>query len=320
MHNIKKYVKTKRQHTPEHQQLSIRDILTGSIEIIVHWVLRILPISLCSSIGFFLGKIIGPMHRQATHQLRENIKRLRPDVNTPEQLKKMIKRSWGNYGRVMAEFSVLRRIWRSNRTEIDGIDNLIASQASKRPIIYTFLHLGNWEIIGPKLLDLVSPNGIQIYQKIEDRFKLYIAENVRRPYAHALITNSPYVGKKIYNKLIDRYFLNIAVDEFINNKLSAPSFGRPLEHTSNLSFAVRLAKLTNAVICPVYTTRKNGAYFTLHILPPIMLDFTEFNRVKLQEAVSQLDQLIDPIVRKHFDQWYYCATPNLSKRNPINAV
>ena len=319
MHNTKNNT-TNKWHSPKWQQFSIRDIITGSLEVLVHWGLRILPITLCSNIGFFLGKIIGPLHRQATHQLRENIKVLRPDVNTPKQIEAMIRRSWGNYGRVMAEFSVLRRIWKSDRTEVEGLENLIASKASGRPIIYTFLHLGNWEIIGPKLDDLVSQRGIQIYQKLEDRFKLRIAENVRRPYAHALITNSPFVGKTIYNKLTNGYFLNIAVDEFINNKLSAPSFGRPLEHTGNLNFAVRLAKLTNAIICPVYATRRKGAYFTLHILPPIEFDFTDFNRVKLQDAEAQLDKLIDPIIRKHFDQWYYCAAPNLSKRKLINDI
>ena len=289
-----------------HQRLhALRELLFGSAEFIAHWALRLLPIDVCSNIGYVLGRIIGPMHRKPTQQLRENITRLRPDMSSKKQIDAMVKRSWGNYGRVMAEFSVLRRIWRSNRTRVEGLENFTTAKATGRPIICLFLHLGNWEVVGPKLNDVFGGNWLQIYQKIDDRMKLRIAENVRRPYAYALITAGPFIGKKIYNKLSEGYNLNLAVDEWVNDELNTPSFGRPRRQVGNLTLAVRLAKLTNAILCPAYVTRTKGARFLLHIKPPVILDFTHFDRQALQETVNQLDQLIDPIIREHIDQWFY---------------
>lgn len=293
----------------------LRNVLLGNLEIAVHWTLRILPIAVCSTIGYALGRILGPLHSKATQQLRANITSLRPDLRSSKEIEAMIKRTWGNYGRVLSEFSVLRRIWRSERTAVEGMDNLIHAKALGRPIIFLFMHLGNWEVIGPKLLSS-GGRGIQIYQQLDDPYKLRIAENIRRPYAHSLITNGPFVGKKIYNKLMNGYQLSIAVDEHINNELNTPSFGRPLHLSGNLTFAVRLAKLTNAVLCPVYATRTKGARFLLHILPARVYDFTNFGNGELRKTVKELDQLIDPIIRQHIDQWFYATTLNLSTNKP----
>ena len=145
--------------------------------------------------------------------------------------------------------------------------------------------------------------------------KLRIAENVRRPYAYALITSKPFVGKTIVNKLSEGYNLNMAVDERVNDELNTPSFGRPLRQVGNLTHAVRLAKLTNAILCVAYVTRTKGARFLLHIKPPVILDFTHFDKQALQDTVKQLDKQIDPIIREHLDQWYYASALHLSKSN-----
>ncbi len=287
-------------------------VLLGYSQIIAHWALGLLPIDFCSAIGNRLGRIIGPMHRIATQKLRENITQLRPDLQ-PMAINQMVQRSWGNYGRVMAEFSVLRRIWKSDRVDITGLEHFIKAKATGRPVICLFVHLGNWEVIGPKLHALLGGDWIQIYQMLDNPYQLRIAEQVRRPYAHELITSGPFVGKKIYNKLKAGYTLNIAVDECVNEDITIPAFGRSLQLAGNLTFAVRLAKLTNAVFCPVYAMRTQGARFTVQVLPPVVFDFTEFDQGKLLEAVSTLNHTVESIIREHLDQWYYCAQYNTSQ-------
>lgn len=297
------------------RKYSFRELFFGYLNIISHWALSVLPITLCSSLGYCLGRVIGPKHQKATQRLRDNITRLRPDVCQRELIDDMVKRSWGNYGRVMAEFSVLRRILVSNRTEMEGLEHLNAARVSKRPIIFLLLHLGNWELVGHKLYHLLDGRVVCVYQKLDNSVHLQIAKNTRREIAHILVTEGPFVGKKIYNKLREGHDLIMAVDEFVNDELNTPSFGRNLLIKGNLTRAVRFAKLTNAMLCPVYATRTQGARFLLHILPLIELDFADFDRIKLREAVAQLDSLIDPIIRQYFDQWYYAASLDLSKNN-----
>ena len=258
------------------------------------------------------GRMLGPRHKKVTQRLRNNIIHLRPDLVTKKQIDNMVARSWGNYGRVMAEFSVFRRICKSSHTPIIGLEHLQSALGSQRPVIIMFLHLGNWEIVGPKLKKYVNEQVLQIYQMIDDKTKLYIAEKVRRPYAKYLMPNTPNMAKKIYNKLTEGYTVCMAVDEFINNKLPIPSFGRSLGLSNNLAFAVRFAKLSNAVLCPVYAVRTKGARFQINIKPPVAFDFSDYNKQKLYDMVAELDLLIDPVIRQHIDQWHYAMALDLS--------
>ena len=292
--------------------MNLRQTLLGYFEIAFHYMLRCFPIYICSGIGYMFGRLLGPRHRNVTQRLRNNIIHLRPDLVSKKQIDSMVARSWGNYGRVMAEFSVFNRICNSNQTQIIGLDHLLSAQASQRPVIIMFLHLGNWEIVGPKLKAFVNEQVLQIYQMIDDKTKLYIAEKVRRPYAKYLMPNTPNMAKKIYNKLMEGYTVFMAVDEFINNKLPVPSFGRPLDLSNNLAFAVRFAKLSNAVLCPVYAVRTKGSQFEINIKPPVAFDFSDDSKEKLYDMVAQLDSLIEPIIRQHIDQWHYAMALDLS--------
>ncbi|OGV26271.1 MAG: hypothetical protein A3F18_03760 [Legionellales bacterium RIFCSPHIGHO2_12_FULL_37_14] len=286
--------------------------LVGYCEIAAHYFLKCMPISWCSWLGGFLGRIIGPLHKEVNQRLQRNIQHLRPDLTQEQEIQKIINNYWSNYGRVMAEFSVLRRIWRSNRVKVYGIKNLEEAMSHKRPIILLFLHLANWEVVGPKFLETSRQKTIQIYQLIEDPIKLKIAQRVRKPYEKYLIPNSPNVAIKIHRKLKQGYNLSLAVDEFIQDRLVIPSFGREINSTSNLTFAVRLAKLVNAILMPAYAVRTKGAHFNLHFEPPVMLNFANFDAQKLHKTVRQLDKLIDPIIRKHIDQWYYAIALELA--------
>lgn len=259
--------------------------------------------------GCFFGRLLGPMHRQATLQLRQNMMCLRPDL-TPLQIDVMVKQSWGNYGRVMAEFSVLQRIWKSNRTTVEGLHHFTDAKSSGRPVICLFLHVGNWEVIGPKLYALLGGDWIQIYQQLDCPIQAKIAERVRRPYAHSLITSGPFVGKKIVNKLKEGYTLNIAVDECVKDEVNTPSFGRPLSRHGNLNLALRLAKLTGATLCPVYATRPKGARFVLHVLPSID---PEIMTSKGLDPFEVIDKMIGSVIGQHLEAWYYARALNLNK-------
>ena len=271
--------------------------------------MRLLPIDICSYIGGVLGRIVGPLHKQADKQLRNNLQQLRPDIGSSQRLQTMVMRSWENYGRVMAEISVLQRILRSSdRTTIIGSEHFTAAKTLDRPLIAMFMHLGNWEIIGPKLYDLIPTPTIQIYQILDHPVQARIAAKVRQPYMESLLTAGPHIAKQIYNKLMGGWNLNLAVDECVNNEVCAPSFGRPLNRKNNLTKAVRFAKLTNAILCPVYALRQNGARFVIHILEPVVFDF---EAITVNEAVMHLDTILDPIIRQYIDQWYYGISLNL---------
>lgn len=292
------------------KDLSVNQIMSGISDITLHWIMRVLPIDICSYIGGILGKSLGPRHKDTDGRLRKNIQCLMPHLSEIE-LEQAVKKWWENHGRVLAEFSVLRRIWKSNRTSITGSEHIDHAKQTSRPVIFLLLHTGNWEIVGPKLAALFDKHPIHIYQEIDNYFQMKIAKNIRAPYADHLIRPHFSAGRKIYKKLISGHPLIIAVDEYVNGKLNGPSLGRDLSTSGNVIFALRLAKLTNAILLPVYTTRANGANFIVTVLPTIEFDFENFNDSDLKAAQFEIDKITDHIIRQNVDQWYYATTCGL---------
>ena len=316
MHQDKQNTELKKKRLDNYsipwRQLSAKQIISGLSDMTLHWIMRALPVDLCSYVGGVFGRILGPKHKNACIRLRKNIRFLRPNISDTE-LDQVVKNWFENHGRVLAEFSVLRRMWKSNRTSIQGIENMNYAKNTRRPVIYLFLHISNWEIVGPKIAELFGNRLIQIYQEIDNCFQMKIANNMRAPYADNLIKPGPSAGRKIYKKLVSGHILGIAVDECIDGKCDAPSFGRPLPQSGNILFALRLAKLTNAVLVPVYATRTQGPNFLLNVLPGIEFNFNNFNKNDLLSAQIQIDRIIENIVRQHVDQWYYAMGNDLSK-------
>ncbi len=62
---------------------------------------------------------------------------------------------------------------------------------------------------------------------------------------------------------------------------------------------------------PIYTTRTNGAHFTLTILPAMEFDFDNFNDANLKAAQYKIDEITDHIIRQNINQWYYATTSGL---------
>ena len=66
------------------------------------------------------------------------------------------------------------------------------------------------------------------------------------------------------------------VDELARDRVWAPAFGRPLRAEGNIAYILRLARMTNALIVPLYSVRVAGrARFKVTILPALVPVETE---------------------------------------------
>jgi KDO2-lipid IV(A) lauroyltransferase len=277
-------------------------VIPGNGLLLSHYLMGLLPIDVVSAIGSRLGIRFGAKNRTRDARVRHNLAVLRPDIRDPAEFEATVRRFWGNSGRSMAEFSVLRRIWRSDRMSVIGMEHLDRARASGRPRICMFLHLGNWELVGPKLLSLGETSS-QIVQPLADPYRNRIAKSIRSIFEGQLIRPGPNAGHQIMRVLKETGALSLAADEYLGGELLAPSFGGPLRLDGNLGRAVRLAKLTKALICPFYCERLRGATFVLHCLPPAELDFSLRGDEFLRQGVQTLDNLITPIIVANIDQW-----------------
>jgi len=279
--------------------------LVGPLNMGIHYGLRMLPIDACSAVGAALGAFAQLRLPVKDARAREVWRRMRPDADQAT-VDAAMKRLWRNVGRTMAEFSVLDRLWDAGRIEIAGMENVEAARKSGRQLVGLGLHVGNWETIGVALLRLGFPGG-SIYVPPDNRFDQMIAARARRRIAPegAVLARQNAAAEAYILLTKKKQNIVLYADELSRGRVWGPSFGRGLRTNGNIGNAVRLARLTKALILPVYSERLEGAHFRVTVLPTIDPIDTGNRDADLMTNIAAIDALIDPIIRSHLDQWFF---------------
>ncbi|URK86768.1 hypothetical protein LP421_21605 [Rhizobium sp. RCAM05350] len=274
--------------------------LKNLLDLTVHFGLKAVPASICSAAGARLGTFVIPRwHRSSVKKTQKNLRRLLPDA-TEEERDQVLKRSWQNQGRIMTEFSIIRRLWR--RATWHDLHHFTDAY-KKGPVIVVCMHLGNWEIFAPKLVELglspfanyTPPAGRARVDRPARAVKARIRIAATRQGRHTASTEHPEKGGAI----------SVFCDEGFAGKIRGPFFGRPPHLEGNLAVVARLARLTGATICPCYAVRSDGTSFDGFALPPVILPPENKPGERLIDDVLLLNAVIEPVIRAHLDQWYF---------------
>ena len=278
----------------------------GAVKYGVHHGLRLLPIDWCSYVGVLGAKSAPMRYPDSDRRARRLFQRLRSEAAHPAWLEAAMDRLWRNIGRTMAEYSVLDRLWGAGRIDVEGVHHFDAAKATGRPRIIIGLHLGNWEVIGPALIQTGHPVNV-VYLKPDNEFEHQIVRKVRYRYGVRLVTpttQSPREAIRILQKNEEAF--GIYVDELARGRVHGPAFGRPLRNMGNIAYVARLALMTGAMVLPIYAVRVGDrAQFKVTFLPPLEMADTGNRDADVMENIRRIDALIDPIVKAHLDQWYY---------------
>jgi KDO2-lipid IV(A) lauroyltransferase len=267
----------------------------------LHYGFRIGTVASCSAAGCALGVLAG-RHRfkRWNARARDNLARLRPDL-APD-LDAAMDRMWCQIGRVMAEFSVLHRLWPRGRVTTSGSEHIRAARAAGRPVLVMGVHLANWEVIAPTLTRLVQPLYF-IYQPPRNRFQHRIAARVRTRCGATLLPPSLTSTRRARRALVEeRASLLMFVDELVDGRVNAPAFGRELRPRGNLANVVRLARASGAAVIPAHVERRGATRFHVCFAPPV--EFSGAAGDDLMADVHRLDALITPIVLAHLEDWH----------------
>jgi Kdo2-lipid IVA lauroyltransferase/acyltransferase len=268
--------------------------------------LRGLPTEVCSDLGARLGQSFGRRyHPLAEARSRLALAQLRPELADPVLLETAMTELWRNAGRTYAEFSLLRRIVREGRVTQSDPALLHSVIADPRPLILCFLHLGNWEVLGQQMGQVLPGRVGTIVLPPASRAHSLLARHRRRHLPMDFFEVNRHVWRVAGLRLRQPGgVLWLAGDEAHNGRVFAPFLGRAPVMDGNLGKMVRLASSTGARILPIYAERQPGVRFVVHALPQIMVVPDRRDAEGIREAVVQLDALLDPIVRRLAEQWY----------------
>lgn len=267
---------------------------------VLHRAMRYLPVEATSAIGSMLVRANVRINRPSiAHNARRNVKLHHPAMSDAE-VDRTVRSFLDNVGRLMAEFSVLDKLMPRQRITFSG-GEAASANVGRMPTIALVLHIGNWEVLAPGMQKLGIPIAT-FYEPPADLFQRAIAEDTRLSFGMRLLTPDRQGVHDALALLRENGTVAIFPDEARRGKTMAPLFGRPPHDRGNLAIAAKLARKTGAQIVVAYSRRIKGAWFRLCFEPPIVLPVA---RNGILADVALLNALIEPIILRNLDQWYY---------------
>ncbi|MCB9958226.1 MAG: hypothetical protein H6843_06365 [Rhodospirillaceae bacterium] len=176
-----------------------------------------------------------------------------------------------NFGRTLAEYAVVQRLWDAGRVRVDAPDAVEAAMRSGRPVVVVSGHFSNWEAL------LVTAAGIGLrigvfYRPQKNPVIDGILKRIRRRFVTALMEKGQRGLRDAVTHLRDGGAVGILVDERSGGEVTMPS--KSDEPGLPLRIAVRLARTNGAVLLPVRLAREGGARFVLTSAAPLALPAT----------------------------------------------
>ena len=252
-----------------------------------------------SNLGNSIGKIIGPKFR-SKKVIRDNIKNFKPEIKEDE-LNHIVKKMWGNYGRILAEYVYIPKFRKGrldNYLKIEGLENLEKIKNSKRPTIFISGHFNNFELMAM----IIEREGVElsaVYRPLNNKFLNILMEYLRKKY---ICKNQIKKGLKGVREAL-KYFKNgkslaIMIDQRVSEGINSKLFGK---NALTTTIPAQFVKKFDCVIQPVYIQRNEGIYFKVFFDEHLSFDKDE----SVENITNKLNHWLEEKIAKNPAQWIW---------------
>ncbi len=252
-----------------------------------------------SNLGNLIGKIIGPKFR-SKKIIIDNIKNFKPEIKEDE-INQIVKRMWGNYGRILAEYVYIPKFRKKkldNYLKIEGLENLEKIKRSRRPTVFISGHFNNFELMAM----VIEREGIDlsaVYRPLNNKFINILMEYLRKNY---ICKNQIKKGLNGVREAL-KYFksgksLAIMIDQRVSEGIESKLFGKKALTTT---IPAQFVKKFNCVIQPVYIQRNDGIYFEVFFDEHLSFDKNE----SVENITNKLNHWLEEKIKKNPAQWIW---------------
>ncbi|MEZ2127240.1 MULTISPECIES: lipid A biosynthesis lauroyl acyltransferase [unclassified Sinorhizobium] len=268
--------------------------------------LKLFPADSAIRLADGLTRRIGP--RTFRHKLMlTNLRNAFPEKSA-EEIEAIALSSWGNMGRLAAEYVFLDRLFDfdpyregQGRVEVSGIPIFLDLRDNPRPFIVFTGHTANFE-----LLPVAGA-----------AFGLHVTVLFRPP-------NNPYVAEKVFSfrsarmgKLVPSHAgssfalarqleagagVGVLVDQKFRKGLKTTFFGQPV--TTN-PLLPKLVRQFNCEVYPARCIRLPGNRYRLEIEPKMELPRDAKGNLDLTATAQMLNDKVESWVRQYPEQWLW---------------
>ena len=258
--------------------------------IIFFFLFKILGLSISSALGGKLFEKIGPLFR-SKKLIHSNLKKAFPDISL-DHLNRITKMMWNNYGRVFAEYMLIKKFRedRSNKNIIiEGQEILEDIKKKNKSVVFISGHLSNFELMAMH----IEKSGIKlsaIYRPLNNIFLNKIMERIRKKYICKYQIKKGIGGmKKLMHLKKLNYSTALMIDQRVSQGIRSDFFNQKALTTT---IPAQLVKKFKIPIVPIFIERINNINFKIVIKNPITFDNEETTKTITDKLNLVLEKMI----------------------------
>ncbi len=266
---------------------------------ILFLIFRIVGYRFASNFGNLIGKLLGPIFR-SKEIIKKNIKIFSPTIKENE-INKIIKKMWGNYGRILAEYPYIpsfRKKKLDNYLMIDGLENLEKIKKNKKPALFISGHFNNFELMA-MTIEIEGVDLFAVYRPLNNKFLNLIMEYLRKKY---ICKNQIEKGLKGLRKALALFkkgkSLAIMIDQRVSEGMDIELFGK---NAFTTTIPAQFVKKFGCIIQPVYIQRIDSVHFKV-----VFDEHITFKKNQsIEEITKYLNKWLEKKITKNPDQWIW---------------
>ena len=266
---------------------------------ILFFIFKIIGYKNSSNLGEKIGKFFGPFTR-SKKKIINNLKDSNIGVNDLER-ETIIKKMWGNYGRILAEYPFLKKFKNNSLEqyiEIEGKEYLEEIKKDNRRVVFVSGHFNNFELMAMQL-ENSGLNIAAIYRPLNNVFLNRIMEKIRlKDICKKQIKKGKSGSRELLQLFKDGYSIALMIDQRVSEGIKSQLFKRSALTTT---IPAQLVKKYGVDVVPIYIERKKKVYFKMYVNKPINFK----KNVSLEEVTETLNQELEKMILKKPDQWIW---------------
>ena len=258
---------------------------------------KIIGYKKASNLGKLVGEKVGP-YLKSKKVIKNNINRILPNA-TKEDVNLIVKKMWGNYGRILSEYVFIKDFKEGNLEKyvnVIGSEHLNDIRKKNIPVVFVSGHFNNFELMAM----VIQKEGINlgaIYRPLNNFFLNKTMEKIRIKHICKIQIKKGLSGiREILNLFKKNVSIALMIDQRVTEGIKANFFNKEAFTTT---IPAQLVKKFNCPVVSIYIERIEKYNFRLIINKPIYFAKDE----SLKQITEKLNYILEKMVLKNPEQW-----------------
>ena len=252
-----------------------------------------------SNLGEKIGKFLGPYFR-SKDKIINNLKQSNIG-NSDSEREQIIKKMWGNYGRILSEYPYLKKFKKNNLNnyiKIEGLEHLKEIKENKKKVVFISGHFNNFELMAMQI-ENSGINVAAIYRPLNNFFLNKTMEKIRiKDICKKQIKKGKAGTREIIKLFTEGYSVALMIDQRVSEGILVKFFNKTALTTT---IPAQLVKKYNCEVVPIYIERFNKNYFKMNIEKPLIFKKDS----SLDDITLKLNEKLELMILKNPDQWIW---------------